>query len=190
MAQEYIKFNSTSIRQPDAGLGYNFETTYTSDTTRTQIGVLRASPMFTVESFSYEASNLTVAEMSQILKIVAGGNKFTMHYFSPFYGEWRDDVFYVGKGSLSIGTLNHESELYESLSFNIIGINPINMPNITDDSEDSTEVIAQVKTVTPSAIQQTITPDAGYTHLSKVIILPIPYSTESNSAGGTTIVIG
>ena len=125
MAQNYIKMNGTVILQPDEGLGYDFETTYTEDTTRVQSGVLHATAMFTVESFSYAASWLTKDEMKTILQIVAKGKPFTLHYFSPYYGAWRDDKFYVGKGSLSIGRLNTEEERYESLSFNMIGVNPI-----------------------------------------------------------------
>ena len=125
MAQEYIMMNGKVILQPDEGLGYSFETTYTDDSTRVQSGVLHASAMFTVEAFSYEASWLTLEEMKTILQIVAKGRPFTLHYFSPYYGAWRDDRFYVGKGSLSIGRLNAAEERYESLSFNMIGVNPI-----------------------------------------------------------------
>jgi len=123
--QEYITIDGTVIRQPDSGLGYNFETTYTKDTTRVQSGKLHASAMFTVESFSYEAHGLTIEEMKTILQLIAKGKPFTLHYFSPYYGEWRDDKFYIGKGSLAIGSLKTGEELYESLSFNMIGVNPI-----------------------------------------------------------------
>lgn len=125
MAQEYIKINDVAICQPDEGLGYDFETTYSEDSTRVQSGVLHATPLFTVEAFSYKASYLTVEEMSQILQLIAKGGNFTLHYFSPYYGAWRDDRFYVGKGSLSIGRLNEDNETYDSLSFNMIGVNPI-----------------------------------------------------------------
>ena len=125
MAQTYIKINNTQIGQPDEGLGYDFETTYSEDSTRVQSGVLHATPLFTVEAFSYSASYLTVAEMKTILQAVAKGATFTLHYFSPYYGTWRDDEFYVGKGSLAIGRLNESGEIYESLSFNMIGVNPI-----------------------------------------------------------------
>lgn len=90
-----------------------------------QSGVLHTTPLFTVESFSYAASWLTIAEMKTILQIIAKGRYFTMHYFSPYYGAWRDDTFYVGKGSLSIGSLRADKERYTSLSFNIVGVNPI-----------------------------------------------------------------
>jgi len=98
--QERMKINDIIVRQPDKGLGYNFETTYT-------------------------ATWLTKEEMSLILRNVGKGKNFKLHYLSPFYGAWRDDTFYVGKGSLAIGRWNEEEERYESLSFNMIGVNPI-----------------------------------------------------------------
>ena len=123
--QDYIKLNGAVIRQPDEGLGYDFETTYTEDTTRAMNGTLYASAMFTVESFSYTASWLTQDEMRSILQVVARGRTFTLHYLSPYYGKWRDGRFYVGKGSLSVGRWNEAEERYESLSFNMIGVDPI-----------------------------------------------------------------
>lgn len=54
----------------------------------------------------------------------------------------------------------------------------------------SESVKAQAKTVTPSSVQQTIMPDAGYTHLSQVTVAKIPYVESENSAGGTTVTIG
>lgn len=125
MAQEYITINGIKIRQPDEGLGYDFETTYTEDSTRVQSGQLHVTPLFTVEAFSYSASWLTTSEMKTILEQVARGNPFRLHYFSPFFGEWRTANFYVGKGSLSIGRLIVNEERFESLSFNMIGVNPI-----------------------------------------------------------------
>ena len=117
--------NDTVIRQPVSGLGYSFETNYTEDSTRVQSGTGHFTPMFTVESFSYSATGVTVQEMKTILNIIAKGGNFKLHYFSPYYGEWRDAMFYVGKGSLSIGRLNKDEELFDSLSFNMVGVKPI-----------------------------------------------------------------
>ena len=125
MPQEYIKMNGTVILQPDEGLGYDFETTYTEDSTRAMDGTLYASAMFTVESFSYQASWVSQEDMRTILQIVAKGVPFTLHYLSPYYGTWRDGRFYVGKGSLAVGRWNEAQERYESLSFNMIGVDPI-----------------------------------------------------------------
>lgn len=49
---------------------------------------------------------------------------------------------------------------------------------------------AQEKTVTPTASQQTIVPDEGFTCLSSVTVRAIPYVESQNSAGGTTVTIG
>lgn len=112
-------------KQPDEGLGYSFETTYTDDSDRVQTGTAYITPLFTVESYSYSASNLTLSEMSYILKQVAKGRKFKAHYLSPYEGKWKDGYFYVGKGSLKIGTWKEDEEIYDSLSFNMIGVQPI-----------------------------------------------------------------
>lgn len=123
--QDTIKINGIEIFQPDEGLQANFETTYTSDSTRVQSGVMHATPMFTVEQFSYVATDIPVADAKVIIQQVIKGEPFTLHYFSPYYGMWRDDTFRVGKGQYSIGTLKAEEETLESLSFNMTGDNPL-----------------------------------------------------------------
>ena len=98
MAQEKIKFNDVVIFQPEEDVGYEWETTYTEDSGRVVSGKSRTTPLFTVEAFTYNFKNISVKDMSAILRIVAKGKNFKMHYFSPYYGEWRDDLFRVGKG--------------------------------------------------------------------------------------------
>lgn len=117
--------NGTLIKQPDEGLGYSFETTYTEDSTRVQTGEGFFTPLFTVESFAYKATRLTLREMSTILQMVAKGQLFDFTYMSPYYGGWRTDQFHVGKGSLNIGWFNETTGHYDELSMNIIGRNPI-----------------------------------------------------------------
>lgn len=51
-------------------------------------------------------------------------------------------------------------------------------------------VKAQNKEVTSSTVDQTVTPDSGYTHLAQVVVKAIPYVESDNSAGGTTVTIG
>lgn len=123
--QEKIKINGIEIWQPDENLQNSFETTYTEDSTRLQTGEANFVPMFTVEQFSYTATNIPVAEASLILQQVIKGEPFTLHYYSVYYGRWRDDTFRVGQGQFSIGTLKENEECLESLSFNMTGDNPI-----------------------------------------------------------------
>ena len=126
MAQEYIMFNDTLIKQPDQdGFTFSLATTSTEDSGRTQDGVMHNTPMFTAESYSFKAASLTPAEVSTILQIVTGKSKFKAHYFSPYYGAWRDDYFYVSQSSISVNILRSGEENLTDLSFNMIGVNPL-----------------------------------------------------------------
>lgn len=49
---------------------------------------------------------------------------------------------------------------------------------------------SQSREATPSFVEQTILPQAGYTHLSQVTIKAIPVSYTDNSSGGKTVTVG
>ena len=51
-------------------------------------------------------------------------------------------------------------------------------------------VNAQSKEVTSSTVDQTVLPDAGFTHLAQVVVKAMPYVESQNSAGGITVTIG
>lgn len=132
MAQEYIKIRKSAsnnwlvLPQPDSGaLSYDFETTYTEDSGRVQTGTAVVSPLFTVEALGYSRAAVSKTMLSQILKIIAKGQQFQLHYFSAYYGAWCTAWFYVGKGQLNIGRLNENKELFTSLEFNMVGVNPL-----------------------------------------------------------------
>lgn len=125
MAQERIDINSKGIYQPDQGLSYSFESTYTTDSTRTQDGKGHFTPMFTVEQLGYTATGIPAAEAAKILQEIITGKNFTLHYYSLYYGQWRDGTFYVGKGDCEIGSLEEGGEYLSSLSFNMTGVNPL-----------------------------------------------------------------
>ena len=105
-------------------LQHSFVTTYSEDSVRVQSGVGHFTPLFTAEQESYTATNVPAEKVSEILQLIIQRN-FTLHYFSPYYGCWRDDIFYVGKGECKIGTLKENEETFSSLSFNMTGINPV-----------------------------------------------------------------
>ena len=127
ITQKKYLINGKEIWQPDRDLKYSFSTTFTEDSTRDMSGVGHFTPMFTVEQNSYSAKHVPVEEASKILKVIAGGNKFTLHYFSPYYGCWRSDQFYVGQGDISIGTLEEGGEKISQLSFSMTGVNPVSI---------------------------------------------------------------
>lgn len=131
MAQNLIQMSSngtnwTTIRQPDSGLTYNFETTYTEDSTRTQDGQLNAKAMFTIEQLGYSAMRVTAAEMQTILSFVAKGTPFYLRYFCPYTGTWIGNrKFYVGKGQLNVGSLSEDYSYFEDVSFNMTSVAPL-----------------------------------------------------------------
>ncbi len=125
MAQDTIKINGQEIYQPDENLAYKFETTFTEDSGRVQTGTGHFIPLFTVEQLNYTATGIPQPEVTKILQMIVGEQEFTLHYFSAFYGGWRDGKFYVGHGDMSIGTLKDGEEEFETLSFNMTGIEPI-----------------------------------------------------------------
>lgn len=124
MEQEKITINGIAFRQPDEEMPYDFETTYTEDSARVISGPLHDTPLFTVERFTYSVSRISAEEMSKLLQNIVAQH-FMLHYFSPYYGTWRDDEFYVGKGSLKIRRVIKDSEHYSGISFNMVGVNPI-----------------------------------------------------------------
>lgn len=125
VAQEKIVMNGITIWQPDKGLTYNFETTYTEDSTRIQSGTGYFTPLFTVEQLGYTATNIPASKVKEILLVITKGNPFSLRYYSLYYGTWRTDTFYVGQGQSSIGELIEDNEYCESFSFNMTGVNPI-----------------------------------------------------------------
>lgn len=125
--QNYILIDGYKIKQPDS-FTPNWATTYTEDSERAMSGIAYLEPMFTVESYSFEASNLSTKEAKALLqRIVPRPSKptFELTYFSWFYGEWRTDKFYVGQGSMNIKTLKEDYEALEYIAFDVIGVNPI-----------------------------------------------------------------
>lgn len=92
--------------------------------------------------------------------------------------------YHDGSGSVQIST-NEQAKIIPS---NIRdGVTILGVEGTMSSSEG---VKAQNKTVTPSASEQAVLPDDGYTHLVQVTVKAIPYAESDNSAGGKTVTIG
>ena len=61
---------------------------------------------------------------------------------------------------------------------------------VTGAMTGSEGVKAQSKEITSSTVDQTVLPDAGFTHLAQVVVKAMPYVESQNSAGGITVTIG
>lgn len=127
MSQRYILIDGYKIKQPDS-FTPNWATTYTDDSGRALSGKAFLDPLFTAESYEFEATDLSAEEAYEILtRIVPRPSKptFKLTYFSWFYNKWRTDTFYVGQGSLECKTLKDNKERIDKISCDMIGVNPI-----------------------------------------------------------------
>lgn len=124
LAKEMIKMNGIAIHQPDKDMAYSFATTYSGGSNRTQYGDGRFTPLFTVEQYGYSAKDIPASKVTEILRIIAKGETFTLHHYSLYHAAWRDDPFYVGKsGNITIGELSEDGKRVSELSFNMTGVN-------------------------------------------------------------------
>lgn len=124
--QDCFMMNNQKVWQPDSEMAAAWETTFTEDSTRVQSGRDHFTPLFTIEQYSYSASNIPVAEATKIIQMVLKGKPVLLHYWSVYHGRWRDDYFRVGKSqNISIGTLINGGEMYSKLAFNMTGVNPV-----------------------------------------------------------------
>lgn len=126
MAQDYLKFNGVQVKEPDEdGYSVNLSTTSTEDSGRNQYLSMRNTPIGTVASYSLKWSSLTADEMSLILKQVLGKAKFQAHYFDIVEGTWKDGDFYATTYNSPSKCLKEGEEVWDELSFNMIGVNAI-----------------------------------------------------------------
>ena len=121
--QNRVTIDGWSAKQPNE-FTWRFETTSTEDSGRSMSGFAMITPLFTVEAFEIEYTGLTIAQAKTLLLAIVQRPKkpyFTMHYFSPYFGVWRNAQFYVGDGTLEVRTLRDGNEIMQTISFSAVG---------------------------------------------------------------------
>lgn len=119
--QDKLKFNGKTVAQPD-DYSPNLATTSTDDSERDMFLTMHNTPIGTVESYSLKWTWLTPKQMSEILTEVLNKKSFTAHYFDIITGKWRDGEFYASNFSAPAMSLKDGEEMWDELSFNMIGI--------------------------------------------------------------------
>lgn len=124
MEKRPFKANGIEIKTPDV-FKPNLATTSTEDSDRTQDLVMHNTPMGTIQSYSYEWKAITPEEAANILSQTLNRSKFSLEYPNPLSGQWEEDTFYASNYSMgSMKEINGELA-WESLSFNVVGVNPV-----------------------------------------------------------------
>lgn len=92
--------------------------------------------------------------------------------------------FHDGSGKVGIDSTEQAKIIPENIRD---GVTILGVKGAMTGSEG---IKSQSKEVTPSFAEQTVLPDAGYTHLSQVRVSAISVTVTDNSAGGKTVTIG
>lgn len=119
-----FEFNGVKVKTPDT-FKPNFATTSTEDSDRTQDLVMHNTPMGTISSYSFEWRYIEPDEVALILAQVMNKSEYSLRYFNPLTASWDVGAFY--SSNYTFGTLRYSNgmEVWESLSFNAVVINPV-----------------------------------------------------------------
>lgn len=119
-----FEFNGIPVETPIT-FKPNLATTSTEDSDRTQDLVMHNTPMGTIQSYSFEWGPILPEEAAKIVRQTLNKSSFTLRYLSFISGKWETGQFYAS--NYSPGSLKTIDGVFkwESLSFNVIGVNPI-----------------------------------------------------------------
>lgn len=119
-----LMFNGIEISTP-VSFTPNLATTSTEDSDRTQDLVMHNTPMGTIESYNVEYKDITLSVAAEILQQIINKQEYSFTYPSAYTGKLQTNPFYTT--TISIGSLKKANgkDVWEKLSFNAIGVNPI-----------------------------------------------------------------
>lgn len=92
--------------------------------------------------------------------------------------------YHDGSGTVQIDSVEQAKIIPENIR------NGVSILGVSGTMSGTEGEKGQEKTATPTTEDQTVLPDAGYTCLTSVKVLAIPYVESDNSAGGKTVTIG
>lgn len=119
-----FEFNGIKVKTPDT-FQPSMATTSTEDSDRTQDLIMHNTPMGTIESYSLEWKYIEPDEAAKIIGQIKNKSKYSLRFLSPNSGTWETKQFYTS--NYTFGTLKAANGMFvwESLSFNAVGINPV-----------------------------------------------------------------
>lgn len=121
---DVFTIEDTNIEQPTT-YSVSFATTSTDDSDRTQDLVMHNTPIGTIGSYEMRWEYIKTSEASKILQLVLNKSQFKVHYYDLFTDSWKSAYFYASNFEMTPLTLEENYKYIDSLSFSIIGVNPI-----------------------------------------------------------------
>ena len=119
-----FQFNGVPVKTPDT-FQPSMATTSTEDSDRTQDLVMHNTPMGTIESYAFEWRYIEPEEAAKIIGQILNRGGYSLRYLSPVTGGWKTGQFYTSNYSLGTLRVSNGGFVWESLSFNAVGVNPV-----------------------------------------------------------------
>lgn len=119
-----FEFNDIPVITPDT-FQPNMATTSTEDSDRTQDLVMHNSPMGTIESYSFTWNYIEPEEAAKIIQQIKNKSQYKLRYLKADTGRWTTGQFYTSNYSFGTLRISNGDFVWESLSFNAVGVNPI-----------------------------------------------------------------
>lgn len=119
-----FEFNEIPVKTPDV-FRPNMATTSTEDSDRTQDLVMHNTPMGTVESYSFEWRYIEPVEAAKIVRQIKNKGQYKLRYLRADTGTWETGYFYTSNYSFGTLRVANGEFVWEKLSFNAVGINPV-----------------------------------------------------------------
>lgn len=119
-----FEFNDIPVKTPDT-FQPSMATTSTKDSDRTQDLVMHNTPMGTIESYALEWRYIEPAEAAKIIQQIKNKGQYKLRYMSADTGTWETGYFYTSNYSFGTLTVANGKYVWEKLSFNAVGVNPV-----------------------------------------------------------------
>lgn len=124
MEDRPFEFNGIAVKTPDT-FKPSLATTSTEDSDRTQDLVMHNTPMGTIESYAFEWKYIEPDEAAKIIGQIKNKSKYSLRFLSPESGAWETKQFYTSNYTFGTLRTSNGTFVWESLSFNAVGINPL-----------------------------------------------------------------
>lgn len=119
-----FEFNGIKVKTPDI-FQPSMATTSTEDSDRTQDLVMHNTPMGTVESYAFEWRYIEPDEAAKIIQQIKNKGKYSLRYLRADSGRWTTGYFYTSNYNFGTLKVSNGVFVWESLSFNSVGVNPV-----------------------------------------------------------------
>lgn len=119
-----FQFNDIAVKTPDT-FQPAMATTSTEDSDRTQDLVMHNTPMGTIESYSFAWKYIEPEEAAVIINQIKNKSQYKLRYLRADTGKWTTGYFYTSNYNFGTLTVANGKRVWESLSFNATGVNPV-----------------------------------------------------------------